>query len=105
MSRPKKHQTTHQDHPQTLKVGSRVRCTDDGVEGRIVWTNGVAVKIEWTNGEKVTWQRASLAGRPLEILDAASDDQATTPRATDTAAGITAATVVCWSITSDSQTR
>jgi HB1, ASXL, restriction endonuclease HTH domain len=56
-----------------LKIGSRVRCTDDGVEGRIVWANGVAVKIEWTDGEKVTWRRDALAGRPIEILDAADE--------------------------------
>jgi hypothetical protein len=31
---------------QSLKIGSRVRCTDDGVEGRIVWANGVSVKIK-----------------------------------------------------------
>ena len=30
----------------TLKIGSRVRCTDDGVEGRVVWANGLMVKIE-----------------------------------------------------------
>ena len=29
----------------TLKIGSRVRCTDDGVTGRIVWANAVSVKI------------------------------------------------------------
>ncbi len=33
---------------QTLRIGSRVRCTDDGVTGRIVWANGVSVKIKWT---------------------------------------------------------
>jgi hypothetical protein len=49
------------------------RCTDDGVEGRIVWSNGVAVKIEWTDGEKVMWKRDSLAGRPIELLDAAAE--------------------------------
>jgi hypothetical protein len=91
MSSKKKHQTTRSEHPQTLKIGSRVRCTDDGVEGRIVWANGVAVKIEWTDGEKVTWKRESLAGRPIEILDADGEvDQTTAPAATD-AAEITAA--------------
>ena len=53
---------------QTLKIGSRVRRTDDGVEGRIVWANGVSVKITWDDGEQVTWRRDSLAGRPIEIL-------------------------------------
>jgi hypothetical protein len=40
---------------QTLKIGSRVRCPADGVEGRINWANGVAVKIAWADGETVTW--------------------------------------------------
>jgi HB1, ASXL, restriction endonuclease HTH domain len=55
------------------KIGSRVRCTDDGVEGHIVWTNGLMVKIEWADGEKVTWRRDALATKPIEILDA--DDE------------------------------
>ena len=38
--------------------------------GRITWANGVSVKIQWDDGEQVTWRRDSLAGRPLEILDA-----------------------------------
>jgi hypothetical protein len=54
---------------QALRIGSRVRCNDDGVEGRIVWANAVAVKIEWDDGEKVTWKRDSLATRPIVILD------------------------------------
>jgi hypothetical protein len=52
-----------------LKIGSRVRCTDDGVTGRIVWANGVSVKITWDDGERVTWKRDSLASRPIEFLD------------------------------------
>jgi hypothetical protein len=59
---------------QTLKIGSRVRFTDDGAEGRIIWANGVSVKIRWDDGEQVTWRRDSLADRPIEILDAASED-------------------------------
>jgi hypothetical protein len=51
-----------------LKIGSRVRCTDDGVEGRITWANGVAVKVQWDDGEQVIWRRDSLAERPIEIL-------------------------------------
>ena len=54
----------------TLRIGSRVRCTDDGVTGRIVWANAVSVKIQWDDGEQVTWKRDALATRPLEILDA-----------------------------------
>jgi hypothetical protein len=74
-----------------LRLGSRLRCIDDGVEGRIVWANGVAVKIEWTDGEKVTWRRDSLATRPVEMLDTDSDDQITAPPATN-AEEITTAT-------------
>src|SRR5437763_9504283 len=57
-----------------LKVGSRVRCTDDGVEGRLVWANALSVKIRWDDGEQVTWRRDSLANRPLEILDPPGDE-------------------------------
>ena len=57
-----------------LKIGSLVRCTDDGVEGRIVWANAVAVKVRWDDGEQITWRRDSLADRPIEILDAAGDE-------------------------------
>jgi hypothetical protein len=87
MGRNKKNTTgTPDGNLSKLKIGSRVRCTDDGVTGRIVWANGVAVKIEWTDGEKVTWKRDSLAGRPLEILDAdGADDQTPAPAATDAA--------------------
>jgi hypothetical protein len=63
----------------TLRIGSRVRCTDDGVEGRITWANAVSVKIKWDDGEQVTWKRDSLASRPIEILDAdagRAEDQA-----------------------------
>ncbi len=52
-----------------LKIGSRVRSTDDNVEGRIVWANGVSVKIKWNDGEQVTWKRADLANKGLEFLD------------------------------------
>ncbi len=57
-----------------LRIGSRVRCTDDGVQGRITWANGVSVKVRWDDGEQVTWRRDSLADRPIEILDPADDD-------------------------------
>src|SRR5450755_831708 len=69
---------------QTLKIGSRVRCTDDQAEGRIVWANGVSVKITWDDGEQVTWRRDSLPGRPIEILGD-EDQPATTaaPEATE----------------------
>jgi hypothetical protein len=53
-----------------LRIGSRVRCTDDGVEGRITWANAVSVKIKWDDGEQVTWKRADLANKPIEFLDA-----------------------------------
>ena len=51
------------ESPKPLKVGSRVRCTDDGVEGRITWANATVVKIQWNDGEQVTWRRDSLADR------------------------------------------
>jgi hypothetical protein len=62
-----------------LRIGSRVRCTDDGVMGRLVWANAASVKIAWDDGEQVTWRHDSLAGRPLRILgeDAAGADQPT----------------------------
>jgi hypothetical protein len=63
----------------TIRIGSRIRCTDDGVTGRIVWANAVAVKIKWTDGEQVTWKRDSLATRPIEILDADDSAQTETP--------------------------
>jgi len=53
----------------TIRIGSRVRCTDDGVEGRITWANAVSVKIKWDDGEQVTWKRSQLASKPLEFLD------------------------------------
>jgi hypothetical protein len=74
MSSKKKTQTTPGTNMQTLRIGSRVRFTDDGAEGRIIWANGVSVKIQWDDGEQVTWRRDSLADRAIEILDAASDE-------------------------------
>jgi hypothetical protein len=66
--------TTASDPGPKLKIGSRVRCTDDGGEGRITWANGVSVKIQWDDGEQVTWRRDSLAERPIEILDPAGEE-------------------------------
>jgi hypothetical protein len=55
MGRKKKNTTrTAGGNLPTLKIGSRVRCTDDGVTGRIVWANAVSVKIQWDDGEQVT---------------------------------------------------
>src|SRR5215471_8262006 len=68
-----------------LKIGSRVRCTDDHVEGRIVWANGVSVKIQWDDGEQVTWRRDSLADRPIEILAQHGDEDQTPAPAADAA--------------------
>src|SRR5260370_25770583 len=70
MSRKKKPSHTTATNRQTLKIGSRMRCTDDGVEGRITWASGTHVKIKWDDGEQVTWKRADLAGKGLEVLDA-----------------------------------
>jgi hypothetical protein len=60
----------------TIHIGTRVRCTDDGVEGRITWANAVSVKIQWEDGECVTWKRAELASKPIEFLDAEPAEQA-----------------------------
>jgi hypothetical protein len=73
MASKKKNVATTSGNLPALKIGSMVRCTDDGVEGRIVWANAVSVKIEWTDGEKVTWRRDALASKPIEIIDA--DDE------------------------------
>src|SRR5262245_30565630 len=79
MSSKQNSPTSPGTNPQTLKIGSRVRCTDDGVEGRIVWANAVSVKIRWDDGEQVTWRRDSLAGRPIEILAESSEEQTVAP--------------------------
>jgi outer membrane biosynthesis protein TonB len=71
-----KKQTSTSSNLQTLKIGSRVRCTDDGVEGRITWANATAVKIEWADGEKVTWKRGDLASKGIEVLGDAPDEPA-----------------------------
>ena len=42
--------TTPGTNSQALKIGSRVRCIDDGVEGRIVWANAISLKIRWEDG-------------------------------------------------------
>src|SRR5205807_9282163 len=76
MSNKKKTSAASTTKTPVLKVGSRVRCTDDGVEGRIVWANATAVKIRWDDGEQVTWRRDSLADRPVEILDSPDEPAA-----------------------------
>jgi hypothetical protein len=53
----------------SIKIGTRVRHSADGVLGRIVWANAVAVKIQWDDGEKVTWKRAELGVKGLEVLE------------------------------------
>jgi HB1, ASXL, restriction endonuclease HTH domain len=80
MATKKRTSTTPATGLQTLKIGSRVRCTDDRIEGRIVWANGVSVKITWDDGEQVTWRRDSLAGRSIEILGG-DEDEAVAPAA------------------------
>jgi hypothetical protein len=82
MRSKKKIPTSPSTSQQALKIGSRVRCTDDGVEGRIVWANALAVKIQWDDGEHVTWRRDALASRPIAILAASGDeDQQASPAA------------------------
>jgi hypothetical protein len=70
MTSKKKPLTPSPANLQTLRIGSQVHCSDDGVTGRIVWANAVSVKIRWEDVEQVTCRRDSLAGRDLEILDA-----------------------------------
>jgi hypothetical protein len=77
MSSKKKNPATPTTCLPALKFGCRVRCTDDGVQGRIVWANAVSVKIQWDDGEQVTWRRDALAGKPIEFLDTAADSDAT----------------------------
>jgi hypothetical protein len=78
----------------TIRIGSRVRHVDEGVEGRITWANGTSVKIEWADGEKVTWKRAELAGKGLELVgdadEPAADEVPTESPAEETAAEVTA---------------
>ena len=74
MSSQEKSPTTSPASMPALKIGSHVRCTDDGIEGRIIWCNAVAVKIKWKDGEQVTWRRDSLLDRPIEILDEVGDE-------------------------------
>jgi hypothetical protein len=89
MATKKNTKATTSSNLPALKIGSRVRCTDDGIAGRIVWANGASVKIKWGDGEQVTWNRDSLAGRPIEFLD--TDDPATAePRAEQPAIPATA---------------
>jgi hypothetical protein len=73
--------TTSSTSSPALRIGSRVRCTDDGVEGRIIWANAISVKIRWDDGEQVTWRRDALADRPIEILAEGGEDQAASPSA------------------------
>jgi hypothetical protein len=77
----------------TIRRGSRVRHSADGAEGRITWCNGVSVKIEWDDGEKVTWKRAELSAKSLEILDdqtpGDAGEQNTSPVTAETAEAAT----------------
>jgi hypothetical protein len=62
------------DLATNIKLGTRVRHVEDGVEGRIVWANAAAVKIQWQDGEKVTWKRAELGAKGLAVIDEPSDE-------------------------------
>jgi ATP-dependent Lon protease len=74
MGKKKKNTLTAGSLP-AIHIGTRVRCTDDGVEGRVTWANAVAVKIKWDDGEQVTWKRAELGAKPIEFLDAEPVEQ------------------------------
>jgi hypothetical protein len=82
MRSTKKNPNSSGTNPPALKIGSRIRCTDDGVEGRIVWANAVAVKIRWDDGEQVSWRRDTLTTKPIEILAEGDEDQASSAAAT-----------------------
>lgn len=75
MASKKGTKATTANSPPALKIGSRVRCTEDGIAGRIVWANGVSLKIQWDDGEQVTWRRDSLAERPIEIHEGGEEGQ------------------------------
>ena len=75
----KKKNTPSAGNLPVIRIGSRVRCTDDGVEGRITWANAVSVKIKWDDGEQVTWKRTELASKPIEFLDAEQAEPAEPP--------------------------
>jgi hypothetical protein len=92
MSAKKKSPASGSGGLPALRIGSRVRCTDDGVEGRIVWCNAVSVKVRWDDGEHVTWRRDSLAERPVEILDSAGEEDQATAGATPTDREVTVST-------------
>ena len=81
----KKKNTPSAGNLPVIRIGSRVRCTDDGVEGRITWANAVSVKIKWDDGEQVTWKRSELASKPLEFLDTESAEQSAEPTAVEPA--------------------
>src|SRR5262245_21927716 len=74
MSSKKKTPAAASTNPQAIKIGSRVRRSDDGIEGRIVWAKAVSVNIRWSDGEQVTWRRDSLGSRPIEIIEATVDE-------------------------------
>lgn len=74
MTSKKRDKVTTTGNLPALRIGSRVRCTDDGVEGRIVWANAVAVKIQWDDGEQITWRRDALADKPIDILDPSDEE-------------------------------
>jgi hypothetical protein len=79
MAKSKSKRTSAGSNVPALRIGSRVRGREDGVEGRIVWANAVAVKIAWADGEQVTWKRDTLASRPIEILDGKGNDDQSAP--------------------------
>ena len=66
----------------TIKIGTRIRCTEDGMVGKIVWANATSVKIQWEDGEAVTWKRADLTKKPIALVDEDAEamvDDAPTP--------------------------
>jgi HB1, ASXL, restriction endonuclease HTH domain len=66
----------------TIRIGTRVRHVADNATGRIVWANAAVVKIQWDDGEKVTWKRAELSAKGLEMLGEEESPRPSEPEAT-----------------------
>ncbi|HEY7157264.1 MAG TPA: HTH domain-containing protein [Gemmataceae bacterium] len=114
MTSKKGNKGTTTDCLPALRIGTRVRCTDDDVLGRITWANAVSVKIKWDDGEQVTWRREELGKKPLEILkdedaediaEALSEAEATALAIADEEAARVAATTIAGPITKAKRKR
>src|SRR5262249_15906452 len=64
MARKQKNRGIISDNLPTVRIGSRVRCTDDGVLGRIVWANALSVNVHCHDAHHITWKLHSLPASP-----------------------------------------